>query len=129
MSSDNSTAKSVPVNGMQDRLASSVAVISKQQRIACKERLQRRGSLGPSLGWCRCDLAPKRNLSSANYSWAAMPYFATTVTIQRLSVPEQSSFTQTERCPVILDPISVNVAGVPVWAISSSRVRANSWSP
>jgi hypothetical protein len=45
-----------------------------------------------------------------------MPYVATTVTIQRLSVPDPASFTD-RTIPVILDPISINVAFWPLyWA-------------
>jgi hypothetical protein len=45
-----------------------------------------------------------------------MPYFATTVTIQRLSVPDPFSFTDRTN-PVTVDPISVNVAFWPrYWA-------------
>jgi hypothetical protein len=45
-----------------------------------------------------------------------MPYVATTVTIQCLSVPDPASFTD-RTIPVILDPISINVAFWPLyWA-------------
>jgi hypothetical protein len=46
----------------------------------------------------------------------AMPSFATTVTVQRLSVPDPSSFTE-QTTPVTVDPIRVNVASRPeYWA-------------
>jgi hypothetical protein len=45
-----------------------------------------------------------------------LPYFATTVTIQRLSVPDPCSFTD-RTIPVTVNPISVNVAFWPLyWA-------------
>jgi hypothetical protein len=45
-----------------------------------------------------------------------MPYFAITVTVQRLSVPDLSSFTE-QTNPVTGDPMSINVASRPVyWA-------------
>jgi len=44
------------------------------------------------------------------------PYFATTVTIQRLSVLDLSSFTE-QTNPVTGDPMSINVAFWPLyWA-------------
>jgi hypothetical protein len=45
-----------------------------------------------------------------------MPYFATTVIVQRLSVPDLSSFTE-QTTPVTVDPMSANVAFWPLyWA-------------
>jgi hypothetical protein len=53
---------------------------------------------------------------TASAGGRAMPYFATTVTIQRLSLLDLSSFTE-QTNPVTGDPMSINVAFWPLyWA-------------
>ena len=54
--------------------------------------------------------------TTASAGGRAMPYVATTVTIQRLSVLDLSSFTE-QTNPVTGDPMSINVAFWPLyWA-------------